>query len=281
MAIILFPRLSPLGVERFLEDVADRPIDPVEVESTPSEYEAFVSFAASGGTRVESAPFAVGRVLRETAEDHGFPGNESQRARADFDSAAAVILHELDALDSPESLRDDIWSFISVVAAPDVVAWRFPDRNPERFKGGVRNAFQRLWVRSRALDRGVDHPDRWALLETITEDGLVQIFERPSLGGNHRLARAIAEGWAHTAASEGRAMMEGVMRRAVKLIRLRNEIQDVAALPSAELKEFIATAFELGVLLEHSGSETGSAPHPYPPTETAGDGAQQSAEPRK
>ena len=50
-------------------------------------------------------------------------------------------------------------------------------------------------MRARALDRGEQHPRRWQLLEELTEDALVQITERPSIGADPVLARAIAEAW--------------------------------------------------------------------------------------
>jgi hypothetical protein len=43
----------------------------------------------------------------------------------------------------------------------------------------------------------------------------------------------------------GRGSMEPVMRRATKLIRLKNEIIDLSGLPDAELDALVTSAFEL------------------------------------
>ena len=71
----------------------------------------------------------------------------------------------------------------------------FLDLSPKRFTGGVRNAFQRLWMRGSTLDRGEDRPDRWGLVRALSEDAMVQIFERASISSDARLARAVAEAW--------------------------------------------------------------------------------------
>lgn len=100
-------------------------------------------------------------------------------------------------------------------------------------------------MRGRALDRGVGHPDRWQLLEELTEDALVQITERPSIGGDRILALAIAEAWLRAARHHGKAAMEDIMRRAILRIRIRNEIRSLADLPSNDLAGFLDRMFGL------------------------------------
>lgn len=77
----------------------------------------------------------------------------------------------------------------------------------------------------------------------MSEDAMVQIFERASISGEHRLARSIAEAWVSTAAQIGRGRMEDVMRRATKYIRVRNEIYDLASLEDDALQTEINRAF--------------------------------------
>jgi hypothetical protein len=113
-----------------------------------------------------------------------------------------------------------------------------------RFEGGPRNAIQRLWMRGSTLDRGPGHEDRWGLVNALSEDAMVQIFERASLSGEPRLARAIAEAWVVTAGRIGRSRMEDVMRRATKLVRLRNEIVALAFLSDHVLLAEIQSIFD-------------------------------------
>lgn len=245
--VSLLPRLKAPGVDTLLKGTGEAGPDRVRVLDVLQENSALVSFGASGGTKNAQVAAEIARGLETLARECGYPqrGNSEQRAR--FDRLAAVRLAQEEALMSGEALRDDVWAFLTTAMAPDLVAWRFPERPLHRFAGGVRNAFQRLWVRGTVLDRGETHPDRWRLVEELTEDAMVQIFERASLSGNDRIARTIAEEWVHTADDIGRAPMEAVMRRATKLIRLRNEIIDLSFLPDPDLTSEIRTCFSRAI----------------------------------
>lgn len=245
MTVLLLPRLSVFGVSSILESAGSTALTPAASRAILNERSAMHSFAASGGSRSEKQTEAIGLELRKIAIDDGFPDNPSQIAKSKFDRDAAIYLGSLPELSTGEALRDDIWSFIATVTAPDIVSWRFPDRAIHRFEGGVRNTFQRLWARGTTLDRGEHHEDRWGLVRALSEDALVQIFERASIGGNRAIAIALAEGWLRTATLVGRGAMEPVMRRATKLLRLRNEILDVAGLPDSERNVLVDECFVL------------------------------------
>src|SRR5690606_17820748 len=127
-------------------------------------------FAPSGGSPINSDQLRyTRRELENLAREHGY-GSESNRSDyARFDAEASIWLAQEDLFCSGEALRDDVWSFVGAVLAPDIVHWRF-GTHIDRYLGGPRNTFQRLWMRGRALDRGVDHPNRWQLLHALTED---------------------------------------------------------------------------------------------------------------
>ena len=245
MSVLLLPRLTSLGVSNILDTVGSSPITSTGAKAILDDGASILSFAASGGNRSEELPEKVGDAIRGIALQSGFPDNSSQVARSKFDHETAVYLASHPDLGTGESLRDDVWSYIATVVAPDVVSWRFPDRAPHRFEGGVRNAFQRLWFRGVVLDRGMRHEDRWGLVRALSEDASVQIFERASIGGNRPLAIALAEGWVRMATRIGRGNMEQVMRRAIKLVRLRNEIVDVGGLSDNALDAFVTSSFDL------------------------------------
>lgn len=204
-----------------------------------------VRFAATGGTPVPAAEL---RRLREELEKlarmHGFGGNSDRNSFASFDADAAAWLAQSQLFSTGEALRDDVWSFVSAVVAPDIVQWRFGGAI-ERYTGGIRNTFQRLWMRGRVLDRGADHPERWKLLTELTEDALVQITERPSIGGDSILALAVGEAWVRAAQIHGRARMEAIMRKAILTIRIRNEVRSLSDLPSDSLVSFLDRVFEV------------------------------------
>ena len=252
----LLPRLGPLGVERVLGPLGVPAAFWRRLREVPEEVLQFVSFAASGGSRNDDAAFVIGDRLREIARTKGFPDSLDRQKQAAFDLDASAYLAQEPLLRGPEALRDDVWAFLTCVSAPDVVAWRFSDRHPKRFNGGVRNTFQRLWIRGVTLDRGAGHHDRWGLVRALTEDAMVQIFERSAIYGHRALAKAIAEAWVEEAAEGGRESMEPVMRRAIKVVRLTNEILDIAHLSSDELSRALKPVFRVA----RAGGEDVSAP---------------------
>lgn len=202
-----------------------------------------VRYAATGGAPVPAASLAALREdLVAIARKHGFGQQGARQSHAAFDAETAAWLAQSDLFLGGEALRDDVWAFVAAVVAPDIVHWRF-GASAERYAGGVRNTFQRLWMRGRALDRGVKHPERWELLTEMTEDALVQITERPSIGGDRVLALAIAETWLRAARHHGKEAMEGIMRRAILRIRVRNEIRSLADLPPGDLASFLDGVF--------------------------------------
>ncbi|HEV7270176.1 hypothetical protein [Pseudoxanthomonas sp.] len=245
MSVLLLPRLTALGISNILESVDANQLTPIKARAIIEDGASMLSYAASGGSRSEDLAIELGRAIRDIAIRSGFPENSSQVARSRFDHEAAIYLASHPELGTGESLRDDVWSYLATVIAPDIVAWRYPDCAPHRFSGGVRNTLQRLWSRGQVLDRGEAHPDRWGLVRSLSEDAAVQIFERPSVAGNVPLAMAIAEEWVAMAAKVGRGRMEPIMRRATKLVRLRNEIVDIAGLPAEARKALVAHCFEL------------------------------------
>lgn len=243
-AVSLFPRLDPLVVEQCMSNIDDLIADsarPLVEDRLP----AGTGWTAIGGGQIAFTVLEeLRRLLVATARTCGFPERGSVSDRARFDALATAVLADFAPLASGEADRDDVWAFLTTVLAPDVVAWRFVNRSPDRFMGGVRNAFQRLWMRANALDRGTDaNENRWELVERLTEDALVQITERPSVGADHRLSRTIADAWILTAEAIGIAKMEDVMRKAIIDLRIRNEIQMLAALEDGPLLAHVQQIF--------------------------------------
>lgn len=237
----LLPRLPLCVVDEILAGLPASPEKPGVGHL--ENHIGFISYAATGGSRNERLALGLGDLLRQIASECGYPGSNNQSTRARFDELAAVALAQHPALVGGEALRDDVWSCLTTLIAPDVVIWRFGGKPAHRFAGGVRNAFQRLWMRGVTLDRGEDHPDRWGLISGLTEDAMVQIFERPSIAANTRLAIAVAEAWMSTVTIVGSGVMEQIMRHATRLVRLRLEIDDLLGLDDAELQRQIADLF--------------------------------------
>ncbi|MCD5991367.1 hypothetical protein KDX30_26145 [Pseudomonas sp. CDFA 553] len=256
--VSLLPRLKAHGVEIVFEKVRGSHVLTAEATDLVTEYASLKSSASTGGTQADNVSISIAAELRSIAVSVGFP-SQSKQARSLFDQKAAIYLALNNDLKSGEALRDDVWAFMTLVLAPDLVIWRFPVKGGRatedkenvdplsRFKGGVRNSFQRLWVRGTVLDRGEGHMKRWELIEQLTEDAMVQIFERASIGGNRTLALALAEGWLRTASQIGRGPMENAMRSATKILRLKNQVIDLGCLSPEELDMTVSDAFSVSL----------------------------------
>lgn len=241
MAIItVFPRLSRLGVSALLAEARLACQTLTERLETAAP---FISYASSGGSRVTPKELlAIREAVVAIAHAHGFPDTGSQSEKAAFDSDCAIWLTEHLGLPFGEGLRDDVWAFFATCLLPDVSIWRFGS-SKDRFLGGVRNVFQRLWMRGHALDRGENHPSRWEILRAISEDASVQIIERPSIASSRSLTLAIGEVWTRTAAEIGPSRMESVTREALRKIRIANEVVYMAALDEDALQDVVASYF--------------------------------------
>lgn len=239
---LLLPRLPAVAAEKLLDALL--PGESFEWSGfDPGQLPAEARYAATGGSRASEQELAELRaVIERTARDNGFGSKGGRNALAGFDAALSRQFALTDLLNGGEGLRDDVWSFIAVALAPDVVYWRFGSARP-RYLGGIRNTFQRLWLRGSLLDRGETHESRWALLDELTEDALVQITERPSIASDGRLSLQLAEAWVRAAQRHGRGAMEPIMRQATLRLRIRNEIQALSCLPDGELSQLLDDFF--------------------------------------
>lgn len=240
--VLLFPRLHALGVRHLLADLDWLAAATLDARRTRAS--AYLSWGSSGGSRASDAHLESFReALLELAGEHGFPEGSNLKKRAAFDAACGGWLAEHGPVVGGEAFRDDIWAFVACCIVPDICVWRFEGAHPERFAGGVRNVFQRLWLRARAFDRGEGANDRWGLVRELTEDAMVQIVERPAIAADRRLASAIAEAWVATLPAAGAGRMEAATRRAVRQLRISNEIICLGALEQDQLDAITREAF--------------------------------------
>lgn len=236
----LFPRLSASAARRLLREFEGAPLDHVRMQSVA---QAFTTWATSGGRRVspEELQDIRGTVL-EIARSHGYPNGEEREARA-FDAGCTIWFGEAVPLPAGEALRDDVWTWICVCLLPDLVSWRFRGKSDERFIGGVRNTFQRHWTRARLFDRGAEAPDRWRLVHAMSEDAVVQVVERPSVGSSPQIARAIGEAWLLIAAEQRGVPMELLARAAIRDLRILGATVALVGMQQDELNNLAAEVF--------------------------------------
>jgi len=194
MAYRLYPRLPrPIAVALAETHMCETP-ESLEMRSSIEHPDAV--FAPTGGSRVTTRQLEELRdCLMESARARGYPGPSSQAQRAQFDSECARILYQSMGLSPHEAAQDTVWQFVSCVLVPALVVWRWSRQEAEfsrdRFLGGVRNTFGRLWWRAEIL-REPDTETPWDLIERLGEDEMVQIMERSNMMGWAVLSRATA-----------------------------------------------------------------------------------------
>lgn len=243
MTVILFPRLDPIAVDQLFDEIVETG-DTNPYSDSSKQLPTRANYGATGGTRIAVDDLLeIRRRIVELATTSGFPKKSSNTEKARFDSKVAAWLASEKIFCSGESLRDDVWAFLTTVLVPDIVVWRF-GKARGRFHGGVRNTLQRLWFRSQVLDRGMENEQKWELLEKLTEDALVQITERPSIGANAKLALPLAEAWIRASQKFGRNKMEDVMRSAIIELRLLNEIRNLSILDTRVLDNLLDEVFD-------------------------------------
>ncbi len=240
MAIVtLLPRLDA-GTVKTLTDQYLKEGVPDDFISCDS-----VKYASSGGSRItEHTLRSIRNSVLSVCIKYNYPDNLSTSDRGYLECELAEVFSTAFAESAADALRNDCWAFIATVLLPDVVSWRFSGIKRERFEGGIRNTFQRIYMRSVALDRGPSHKDRWGLIRELSEDALVQITERPSIGANPLIARSLAEGWLRAVKLYGSGSMESRMRKAIIRLRINNVVQLFPFLSSEEQEKVVDNVFK-------------------------------------
>ncbi|WP_018295833.1 DUF6339 family protein [Corynebacterium lubricantis] len=180
----------------------------------------------------------------DIASGYGFPVRKSIKSStmSDFDvELGNFLLAEL-YITPAEAGVEEVWSFLSLVLVPDVVAWRFPNKskNPEfeRWIGRPRNVLRKAWWRAYVLGP--------ALNTKIGEDEGVNIMERPTFGMNPLLARIIVE--IHISKSnEFEFAKSEVLRRVMVQLGKFVSFVDLDCLPEEQLRTLVEEAYDIAL----------------------------------
>ena len=267
MPRLLFPRISDAVAHGLWDELMKQEIPVLSNMAATSHERAF--YAQTGGQKVnQSCLEDIRKNIKEIAEKNGFPESGTRGGRASFDAECAQWIFENSGICTGEALRKQGWSFFSLVLMPDICKWRFSEFKKERLVGGVRNVFQRLWMRAFLLGKNKDSNEQWELLHELNEDTFVSITERPGLSSNPRIARAIGECWVRCSKQIGREKMENVNREAIKVIRSIYPVICLDLLQDDQLNNVLDDAYAQFVVepLDFDGSKY------FPCTECGGGG---------
>jgi len=245
--MLLYPQLPPAFARVLADELLSKSIQDLFALSSTSHHSAI--YAPTGGIRVsESHLHKVNQCIRENAIKSDYPAPLTGLNTQSFDASLGRILYEILEITPSEASNLGIWAFMSCVMWPDLVRWRFPGgtdgTSRERFVGGRRNTFGRMWWRAYLLrEPNSEHP--YKLLDLLGEDELVQIMERPSLAGNSPLIREIYRTFLHiTNTSSNTLQSRSLLRDVTKRLRRLLPMVSFEALDDSVLKSLISDIFE-------------------------------------
>lgn len=213
--MFVYPRVPTEVASSLYDALLDSPLEALRDGSSTSHPAA--GYYATGSRVPEQRLARLQTEVRSLVDSLGFPEpTRRQSAFSKFDHELPEVLFESMDIVPSDAADEGVWSFIGLVLLPDVAVWRYPARSRERIVGLQRNAFKRLWWRGYVLGAKPDNPPA-----VLGEDQLVAVMERPTIGGNPRLARAFCAAVIHAQQSNPDRSPMFIMRESAKrLMRL-------------------------------------------------------------
>lgn len=203
-------------------------------------------FTPTGGTRITDAAYAALReALSSIAEKAGYP-RDNAGARSQFDTETAIFLHREFKITENEASKPGVWNFLSCVALPDLVRWRWltaGDTSIDRFFAGNRNTFERLWWRAHAYYDRTKEADPYWLVREIGEDESVGIMERTGLSGMRSFVVVVLKALLEVYETKPPVARSELMRDAMKRLRRVGGIVAIEALTDGEQLEVCRSMF--------------------------------------
>ena len=187
---VLWPRLPTSTADAVFEEMTSS-----ELHAEPQLEHPARIFSATGGRRATPEDLsAVRELVVRTAEANGFGSSEGTIGHIPFDRQLAPLLVDHMGIVPAEASNKSVWTYLSLVVAPDVTAWRFGYRNKERWIATdlTRHMFSRLWWQAYLLTNQVGDTRDTRLLNQLSESDLNQLLERTRLGGQRRLVQTLA-----------------------------------------------------------------------------------------
>ncbi len=178
------------------------------------------------------------------AEEFGFPSKVSNKVLVEFDRSVGPEVHAQMAILPADASSIDVWNFVNAAVVPDVVLWRYGQLNvdsrrwtisEDRLFDFTRTTIGRLWWRVHLL--GSD------LAGELGEDEVVNLLEKPRIGGYPVLARAMGRQLLEftSVTKTGRRM--DLFRDATKRLLRKMAVQSVFVMTPAQIDDFVASLF--------------------------------------
>lgn len=196
MTLLLWPRMSADVAHKIFTEYGGRSVEDIAREAGKHGRHPRVTFAATGGARLSiEREQALCNSVREVARLWGYPGEPTLEGKQRFDREVSVLLNGSELPRGGEGLRAETWQYLAAGLLPDVVVWRWRGNDgdvvPERYLGGNRNCFGRLWLRSQVFYEP-RLADPFLLIRLLLEDNFVAILERSAFAAQPAPCRAVA-----------------------------------------------------------------------------------------
>lgn len=244
----LYPKLPNYVAQSIAQDIAG--LDVVELINRSNTEHPKAVYTTSGGNRANRDHLKdIQEKIRKCGEKWKYLSNADSKSLKGFDQDSSKILLENLKIQPFEACQGDIWAFFGCVLVPDLVRWRFFDKDKpttlERFTGskwGLRNTFGRLWWRAYILAEP-KKTDPYFLLNNLGEDELVQITERPSIAGNTKLAKSFCNCFLQIHSENSSLDRSLLFRDSIKRLRRNLPIMAFESMSEKELEDFLENLF--------------------------------------
>ena len=249
MVAYLFPRIAmkseALMIARQAQDLGPTELAAISCSTYPG-----LKYSTTGGHPVDANKLEdIRRQVITCAGDYGYPKSINSSSINAFDYELSQILYREMLITPNEAAQTGIWEFLSCLLMPDIVSFRFPRKDGttlERFLGGPRNTFERLWWRAFIFNEDA-LPDSQKFLCQLREDELVQIMERRAICGNRRLVRQTCSSFlTYVGDRKVRNRME-LMREVQKRILRLTSIISFDAIDDTQLKDRVNAVVEMAL----------------------------------
>ncbi|MCX7444503.1 hypothetical protein OS125_04480 [Corynebacterium sp. P7003] len=176
----------------------------------------------------------------EIAKTYGYPRMSTKsQTKSLFDREMSSLLYQQLDLIETEAAQEEVWNFLTLVVLPDIAKWRYENSGKSlsynRWLGGKRNVFRKLWWREATLGH--------ALNSKIYEDEAVSVMERARLSGQPAVARAMVRGFLDSVEQHPDIARTALMRAGALRVRQLVPILCLESLTENELDALIIEVF--------------------------------------
>lgn len=184
------------------------------------------------------------RKILGLAEEFGFPSAVSSKVLVEFDRSVGPELHAQMTIMPADASSIDVWNFINAAVVPDVVLWRYGRFHTQTKKWNIsedrlfdmtRTTIGRLWWRVHLLG-----PE---LARRLGEDEVVNLLEKPRIGGYPLLSRAMGARLLTFASESNTGRRMELFRDATKRLLRKMAVQSVFVMTPEQIDEFVASLF--------------------------------------